>query len=140
MKETDISTDVLETDNNISVVGNFEKSNEGICVDDAGQSEQTPATDTDCLRGKESVSILLNDLNQVKFDEDLQIQSDYRPEILNTNFFFMLLEKIVKVLLSIHGLLKNIKDTTSKFTEKRNPMYDEYVFGQFWKVTNKTIE
>ena len=51
----------------------------------------------------------------------------------------MLLEKIVKVLLSIHGLLKNIKDTNSKFTEEKKS-YDEYVFGQFWKVTNKTIE
>ena len=76
MKETDISTDVLETDNNISVVGNVEESNESICVDDAGQSEQTPAIDTDSLRGKESLSSLLNDSNQVKFDGDLLIQSD----------------------------------------------------------------
>ena len=53
MKETDISTDVLENDNNISVVGNVEKSNESICVDDAGQSEQTPATDTDWLFERE---------------------------------------------------------------------------------------
>ena len=43
VKETDISTDVLETDNNISVVGNVKESDESICVDDAGQSEQTPA-------------------------------------------------------------------------------------------------
>ena len=64
----------------------------------------------------------------MKFDEDLQIQSDYKPDILNTNFFFMLLEKIVKVLLSIHGLLKNIKDTNSKFTErKRNPMMNMFL-------------
>ena len=62
MKETDISTnvlkpnistDVLETDNNISVVGNDEDSNESICIDDAGQSEQTPATDTDWLFERE---------------------------------------------------------------------------------------
>ena len=44
---------MLETDN--SVVGNVGESNESICVDDAGQSEQTPMTDTDCLRrGKKS--------------------------------------------------------------------------------------
>ena len=102
------------------------------------QNKHLQYVDTDSLRGKESLSSLLNDLNQVKFDEDLQIQSDYKPDILNTNFFFMLLEKIVKVLLSIHGLLKNIKDTNSKFTEEKKS-YDEYVFGQFWKVTNKTI-